>query len=498
MPGCALRAGRLLGTLIFAVPLTALAQERASKPPGETAWALPGIVRIGVPGLGPRRVAFAGAAGYGYTESQGNGDGAHHRAFGSVGASVVPLPALELALKFDGRYDIHPDDGQGSHGAGVGDPRLLARYGGALGDGSVTLGVEAIAWVPGQDAPSLSFDATTLDARALAAFTPKKGPVVAGLAGFRWDNSAAAAPDKTRMRPGDRLALGLSDSNAFLAGVGVSVPAGNTEILGEATADFLIGSDAPELLASPIRLTAGARHALSSAFALEGLFEVSPSKRPSLDPAAPLVPVEPRFAVTLGLRYRLPFDAPRDESKEPSPSTTNEPKPVAVPVAAKEGPFVVAVVGPDGAAVEGATVEIVAGEKRWPAEPAEKAYRAATVPFGDVTVVVKAEGFVPVEQPARHEGSAARTEIKLEAAVAEGQLRGLIRSFSGKGLGATIRVDPLGKEVKADPQGNFAVDLPPGDYEVTVTQQGFKPQHRKIHVDQNGVTVLNAELFEGK
>jgi uncharacterized membrane protein len=106
---------------------------------------------------------------------------------------------------------------------------------------------------------------------------------------------------------------------------------------------------------------------------------------------------------------------------------------------------------------------------------------------------------VSTEQPVRHDpGASQRTEVRLEAAVAEGQLRGLIRSFSGKGLGATIRVEPLGKEVKADPQGNFAVELPPGDYEVTITQQGFKPQHRKIHVDQNGVTVLNAELFEGK
>jgi hypothetical protein len=164
-----------------------------------------------------------------------------------------------------------------------------------------------------------------------------------------------------------------------------------------------------------------------------------------------------------------------------------------------DGPLVVALVGPDGALVEGASVELVAGEQRFPVEPAEGGYRAGTVPFGDVTVVVKAEGFVTAEQPAKHgPGATARVEVKLEAAVAEGQLRGLIRSFSGKGLGATIRVDPLGKEVKADPQGNFAVDLPPGDYEVTVTQQGFKPQHRKIHVDQNGVTVLNAELFEGK
>jgi hypothetical protein len=445
-------------------------------------------------------VSFAGAAGYGYTEPQGDGDGAHHRAFGSAAVGVVLLPALELALRFDGRYDWHPDDGQGAHGAGVGDPRLVARYGGALGDGSFTLGVEAVAWVPGQNAPSLSFDATTLDGRLLAAFTPKKGPIVAGLIGFRWDNSAAAAPDKNRLRPGDRLVLGLSDSNALLAGVGVSFPLGNTEILGEATADFLIGPDAPDLGSSPIRLTGGVRHAVSSALALEALVDVSLSGRPSIAPSAPLVPIEPRFAITLGIRYRLPFEQQKDATPPPDPAKTDELKPVAVAAAANEGPLVVAVVGPDGAPVKGASVEVVSGETHSPAEPAEKdTYRAAAVPFGDVKVVVKAEGFVGAEQPVHHAPGATKPAgVRLEAAVAEGQLRGLIRSFSGKGLGATIRVEPLGKEVKADPQGNFAVDLPPGDYEVTVTLQGFKPQHRKIHVDQNGVTVLNAELFEGK
>src|SRR5260221_4287904 len=37
---------------------------------GDTGWALPGIVRVGVPGIGPRRFAAAGAVGSGAPAGQ--------------------------------------------------------------------------------------------------------------------------------------------------------------------------------------------------------------------------------------------------------------------------------------------------------------------------------------------------------------------------------------------------------------------------------------------
>src|SRR5436190_23737156 len=87
---------------------------------GDTSWALPGIVRVGVPGSAKPRIAFAGHAGYGFTEAQSSADGAHHRAFGGLAVGVAPVQSLELALRFDGRYDHHPDDGSGPHGGVVG------------------------------------------------------------------------------------------------------------------------------------------------------------------------------------------------------------------------------------------------------------------------------------------------------------------------------------------------------------------------------------------
>ncbi len=61
-----------------------------------------------------------------------------------------------------------------------------------------------------------------------------------------------------------------------------------------------------------------------------------------------------------------------------------------------------------------------------------------------------------------------------------------------------IHVDPIGKESKADAEGAFTIDVPPGDYQVVITAPHFKEQKRKIHVGENGVTILNAELFEAK
>jgi hypothetical protein len=94
-------------------------------------------------------------------------------------------------------------------------------------------------------------------------------------------------------------------------------------------------------------------------------------------------------------------------------------------------------------------------------------------------------------------------EIRLDATPPSGQLRGLVRSFSGHGLAAAIRVESVGggapgAETKADAQGAFTLDVPPGNYEVVIHADKYKDQRRKVHVDQNGVTVLNAELFEAK
>jgi hypothetical protein len=465
---------------------------------GDTAWALPGIVRVGVPAAGPRRFAASGSAGYGFTEPQSPSDGAHHRLSGNLAAAVAPLPELELALRFDGRYDMHPDDGHGAHGAGVGDPRLLVRAGTVTGD--FRLGGSLVAWFPGEDAPSLRPSATTVDANVLGAFVPRNGKLtVATSAGFRFDNSKNAAPDLARLRPGDRLALGLSSSNAVLVGIGASARvAARTDVLAEVSGDFLVGSSAPPAGQSPMRVSAGARQELSDAFALEVLAEVSPSGRPPLSPTDPLVPVEPRFSVMVGLRYRLPFGATSAENAPPAEQNPPTPAAPAKP-AATSANLTVHVSGQNGAPLQDIVVEVKSGDRTERLTPSGNGdFVAKDLPLGPAHVTVTAGGFTTQERDVEVGAASPSVMVELAPAPPSGQLRGLVRTFNGRGLSASIRVEPLGVEGKADAHGNFTLDVPPGNYDVEIRADGFKPQRRKIHIDQNGVTVLNAELFEGR
>lgn len=463
---------------------------------GDTAWALPGIVRVGIPGTAAPRVAVAGTAGYGFTEAQSSTDGAHHRAFGGAAFGIAPVSSLELSLRLDGRYDHHPDDGRGAHGAFVGDPRLLARYGGLVGK-SFRVGAEVGAWFPGNDAPSLPLDATTVDFALLAAWTPDSGPNVAFRGGFRLDNSHNAASDPNRFRFGDRLSLGLSDFNSVPLGLGLGVPVGKSEVLAEASADLLIGGGAPPLGDSPMRVTAGIRHHLSDSLALLFLAEVSPSARPTIGPNTPLVPIEPRASALVGLLYRLPFERRGPaESHEPAPATeTAKPETTANRAAS----LTVEVHKADGSPASDAVVTVRVGEFTKKAEPsADGKYTIDGIPEGDGEVEVAAEGSEPTKKSVHFGPGSSAVEVQLAPAMPQGQVRGLIRSFNGKGLQASIRVEPIGLETKADAQGAFTLDVPPGDYEVVIRADRFKEQRRKVHVDLNGVTILNAEMFEGK
>ena len=57
--------------------------------------------------------------------------------------------------------------------------------------------------------------------------------------------------------------------------------------------------------------------------------------------------------------------------------------------------------------------------------------------------------------------AAAALDLVMKKAIKPGQLRGLVRSFNGKPLAATIRVEPIGVEAKTDADGTFRIDVPP-------------------------------------
>ena len=90
-------------------------------------------------------------------------------------------------------------------------------------------------------------------------------------------------------------------------------------------------------------------------------------------------------------------------------------------------------------------------------------------------------------------GAASDLTLALRRRLPSGQIRGLIRSFKGVGLDAEIRFDPPDRTLRAQ-DGRFEVDVAPGSYEVTITVPGYETQRRRVEVEQNGVTLLNADL----
>ena len=56
-----------------------------------------------------------------------------------------------------------------------------------------------------------------------------------------------------------------------------------------------------------------------------------------------------------------------------------------------------------------------------------------------------------------------------------------------------MKIEP-GDRTLTTKDGRFEADVAPGSYEVTITAPGYETQRRRVEVEQNGVTLLNADL----
>ncbi|MBN2192181.1 MAG: carboxypeptidase regulatory-like domain-containing protein [Polyangiaceae bacterium] len=478
-------------------------------PVGDTASALPGIARVGVPGQRTSVAAFAGTGSYGFTEAQADQSGTNHRAAGTLAVSVAPIDWLALGLRLDGRYDAHPADDRGRDSGGVGEPRLAARVGQAWR--ALRLGAEIAAWLPGSEAPSVDFAATTLDFRGLVGTTIGGGATtVGGIVGYRWDNSADSEPDPASLRVGDRAALGLSEFDALLLGIGLSQRVSSVEILGEVSADWLVGEGAPGLGHSPLRLTAGLRHSLSRRLAWEALGEVVPTARPSVAADAPMAPIEPRFSFYLGLRARLaplpapeaaPLVGPTETLAEGPTALPPEPAVLAPPPPGE--PILCSVAGTvvdeSGAPIVDAAVKATVGEKVLEERTdAGGQFELRGEACGKGELAVTAVDFDPGARDVElTEAPGTVVEILLRPAVPAGELRGLVRALDGRPIAARIRVIGTNLETTTGTDGSFSMQVAPGSYTVEVVAEGFARQRRAVRIDNRGVTILNADLRPG-
>lgn len=453
---------------------------------GSTASGLCGLFETAQPTC--RRSLTLGAnLGYGRTQL----DGVHQRLIGDFGVGLVPLEWLAVSLELKGRFDFHPDDAQGKDRTGTGDPVLRVRLGHKLGRG-VSLGGEVGVWMPGTQAPSLVPSATTVDLRGLFAYTQKRFQLL-GTLGARLDQSAQSAPPRDRIRDGDRVSLGLSDSHALLAGVGAAYAVrDDLALYTELSAQLLLGKQAPSLLESPIRVAAGLRYVASTGLQLELSVVPSLSRRPQLGADIPLVPVEPRVRILLGIRYAFlpkppaPVAAPSAPSEDTLPSFVTELQGVLT--------------DPSGAPLPDASVQLTQGEMtRRTRTDAEGRYRFEELPMGEAELRAEAPGFksetwkVSLDLP-----STQLTPRTLAAADNTGTLRCLVRSYQSEALRATVRVrDTNGAalaSLQTNPDGTLEIPLPPGQYRIMIEMPGYRGQQTSVRIAANEVAILNVDL----
>ncbi|HEY2733023.1 MAG TPA: carboxypeptidase-like regulatory domain-containing protein, partial [Polyangiales bacterium] len=395
-------------------------------------------------------------------------------------AAAGVTPNIALSLSFDGRYDRHP----GGDSSAVGTPQL-GLVAGARASDRIRIGAALQLSLFGRSAPSIDFQAPALSALGLFAWDASRSTSLAAMFGFKVDDSAHAAPDVARLSPADRLSLGLSDFNALPFGVAAIQRIGLNEVAAELSGEILVGAHAPPLQRSPLRASLVGRVPLTTGLSGELALTLGLSQRPSYVRVEPLIPEEPRFTIRLGLRFAPRFDAP--------PAAPPPPPMAAALTTDLRG----AVSDFEGLPLAGVHVSLsVAGRTYQTTSADDGSFSFDALPRGSAKIETEAAGLEPNSGVLALDGPTQALSLQLAHVAVSAQLRGLIRSFAGTPLAATVHVLPAGSTVDADKDGRFMLELGAGEYEVEIECAGYLTQHRKISVQDNGVTLLNVDLHE--
>jgi hypothetical protein len=213
----------------------------------------------------------------------------------------------------------------------------------------------------------------------------------------------------------------------------------------------------------------------------------------------PVVPIEPRFTFLAGVRIRLgPHEAPEPVvpvlvATEPEPAQAPEPLPVAVEPSPVSLRGTLADEGGNALPDVAVTVVDSRGETQTTRTAADGTFLLEVLP-GSVELRFETPGFEHVVRREELTEDSELGEILMRPALPAGELRGLIRSFSGAPLAAQVQVEPSGTRIDTATSGEFALELAPGAYTVTIRAEGYDVQRRPVVVRDNGVTILNVEL----
>ena len=463
--------------------------------------ARPGMYRVGAPQAGtPGKLTLAAGVSGGISEGLSSGDAAHGRVAGNGAISLDALSFLNLGAHLNGRYDVHPRDAYGKDAGFLVEPELSARL--STRAGSIGLAAELVGFLPGGPDVETSFSGASVDGKVLLR-APVGTAIIAAYAGYRIDRTALGAGQVQHLRRGDRAALGMSEFDAVLLGVGGAYPIGTNLVFGEVTTQALLGS--PKLAASPTHVTLGLRHQLGTpGLSAELVLDTLLSARPDTPPGEPLFPIEPRATLRFGLSYRFgekpPATAPTVSKPSQEPAVTIVPAPPAPAPAAN---VELALTDERGQPLSRAKVIITRAapsdadrDAIGPlTEAAPGLYRIDHLPSGRLHVHIDADGFRSIDRDLDvSAGEPLRLEVRAELATPPGQVRGLVRSYAGKPLAATVRIEPGDAKVTTDAEGFFQLDVAPGQYQVVIEAVGYAPQRRTAKVEQQGVVIVNADL----
>lgn len=479
-----MRSAAVAAVLVLVAARAAAQEESPGTTPGTSA--MPAAHRVLVARESAPGIAAAATTGYGYTEDVLGRSDAHHRLTGGLAFAGRPVRWLTIAGRVDGRWDHHLVGGTDDQSA-VGELRLAVRGDVVIARG-LALGAVASVFVPGTDFPSLDFSATTLDVRALAATTlPGTSLTLALDAGWRFDGTRHAVARPIQFGAADLVSLGASDSDALLLGLGAVLGVGAWELFAEATADVLVSAGTA---ASPVRAALGARVPLvADLLWLHAAAELGLGGRLPVDASQPLTPIEPRFALVVGLVLapRAPHatttgDARADHARRATPAHPGG--------ATADGVVRGRVLDPSGTPIAHATIRPVGAEAPATTTDANGDFALPGVRPGSVLEVV-AEGYVGAHFTA---GRAPAAGVVLARALPAGALRGVVRSMERRSIEARVRIEPGGATATTDADGVFEVPLAPGHYTVVIEAEGQAAQTRHVEVERGGVTVMNVDL----